>query len=380
MNIWNRPARLVAAALAAVALSCAPGLDRGVPRSYLAPVTGIRPGAMNWRDDAGEWLVLATQLESGPMQGDDPARRVARLGKALERLASRGVEAVLIDRAVEAIPELQARAAQLEVILVPVETFTGTGWSLTLVRAVTGSSEPLPQARDLPGVLREIADRGDLALLRQPCAMVAGAGAAVGSLAPPLLPGALEISGPPLVRPDRARELWQRWLREGGRVVGLGGGWRYGDVVLDGVLNLVRTRQRTVTGIVRALAAGRVQVVRGDHRPRLHLGVDVDGDGRLNEARQGDRLAVEGDDVKVEVRVVGGAGADLLLYTELASGPCEKVSITATDEVAAFRYPLPERGDGFVRAELYRGGDLEVISNPLYLTRGPALQPQGEER
>ncbi|MFH1807203.1 MAG: hypothetical protein ABIJ09_00560 [Pseudomonadota bacterium] len=361
-------------------LACTPALSPNVARDYLTPATPVAAGTPGSRLGQDVWQQLLGRVQvARPLCADLPCRRRELFG-ALQRAAEAGVRGALIPPEDSDLIDDQA-AAELGVRLglavlpgerVPdleVPAIAVVGFDGRTLAGTTGSwRERLQQA----------SDEGAALILRHPCAQSEAQRALLADPGLLELLDAVEVDGPRQVDPACARSLWQGWLRQGHALVGLAAGeaWLGFDDEVLGHVNLVRTADTSAPGLLRALLAGRVQIVRSmARRPRLLLGADLDGDGRIDEARQGDRLTLLDDAVVIQIRVVGGRGSEVVLYTEVADGPVERLGVRESDQVLAVRYPVPAQGSGFIRAELYRDGDLLVISNPLFVTRARLRAP-----
>ncbi len=363
--------------------ACAPGLDSSVPRAYLRPATPVAAGTMGGGGLVEAWHLVAGRLHAGrPLCDSRDCLRLALL-REIRSAAGRGLAGGVLGAELAPLAadsQVVELAEELDFALIPGAELAPEGLPAL---AVLGSAQLLrataASPRERLDILAEASDQlGAGLVLRHPCA---GGAQAQALLDAPWLPAALiavEIDGPARVDAACARQRWHSWLRQGRGLVGLAAG-----APLAGVerfpsrhLNLVRAPDRSADSLLRGMLAGRVQIVQAARtRPRMHLGVDLDDDGRMDEARQGDRLVLAEDSVDVQFRAVGARGSVVLLYTEQAAAAVERHEVAGNDEVFAYRYPLPSSGSGFIRAELYRDGDLLVITNPLLVSRAQPRAP-----
>jgi hypothetical protein len=130
---------------------------------------------------------------------------------------------------------------------------------------------------------------------------------------------------------------------------------------LEKPVNLVRAGERTGAAVVEAMRRNRTIVLRHPGAPRAFLGADLDGDGRFDDAREGDSIpALPGQTIRFQARVTGGDGRALRILGPTASST---VRVTGTDFVHSFaltRGPAP----AFVRLEI--GSHGECAGNPIW--------------
>lgn len=376
-------ALLLIAALA----SCAPARDATVPDDYLAAAPAARPGRFGAADGAARWLVLAGRLEpQWDLLCTDQRCRARGLVRAIRQAAARGVQAAIVvdaDGAALALPEVAAAAHQAHMVLLVGRDRTVAGVDLTLIEAVAsappGSAPAATPDTDWRAELERVHAAGGIALLRRPCQQRAAVDAWLASDGVAGLVSGIVVGGPALIDPSCDRGQWHDWLRHGQRWQALASSSDLPSAGDARFYNLVAVDERTAAGLLRALAAGRSQLVFAARpRPRVEIGLTTDADGQLEELTAAQPVSVAGESVVVQLRTVGGRGAALLLYTEAAAGPVERVAVDSNDAVAAFMYPVPADRVGFVRAELYRGGDVEVVTAPVFFARAPA--PESSER
>lgn len=182
--------------------------------------------------------------------------------------------------------------------------------------------------------------------------------------------------------------FWQRRLQEKFRITGVGGSdYHSWDIFQDRPIapqpnsplrpvNLVWTGgERTARGIVEGIRRGRVQILSSPESPRVWMRLDGNGDGRFDEGREGDTYWVPpGKETRVslQVRVLGGKGADLQLVHK--KGPLPAIRVSGNDFVHRFQHTVQPDPNGFLydflRVEVRRGEDY-ALSNPIYLESIP---------
>ncbi|MBN2361077.1 MAG: hypothetical protein JXR83_16600 [Deltaproteobacteria bacterium] len=385
-----RRAVLALAGIAAGA-GCAPALDAAAPPGYLARAPAAVPGRFG-ASAAGGWLLMVGRLEPQPEPlCSDPECRARGLARAVRELAGRGVEAAIVPQSDAALlrqPEVAAALRGSGLILLNGRSWsTDHGVDLTLVEPSTAASAP--GAGSAPAVvedwrarLERVRAAGGVAILHRPCQQRAAVARLLAEPGAAELLTAVEVEGTPIVDPACDRRQWHGWLRQGQRWLGLA----RGSELLGGsdarAFNLVAVDERTPEALLRALAAGRSQLVyQARHRPRIEIGLTTDGDGQLEALSGRQPVVVAGESVVVQLRAVGGRGGELLLYTEVADGPIERLGVDSSDAIASLWYPVPEGRVGFLRAELYRGGDVVAAANPIFFARAPAPDalPQRDE-
>jgi len=173
--------------------------------------------------------------------------------------------------------------------------------------------------------------------------------------------------------------LWDRLLREGHRLVGVGGSDRHqppftgtlGDREVGVPTTWVYAAGLSTQAILAGIKAGHVMISADVQGPRLFLEADADGDG-CYEVMMGDKMrAAVGRPVAWRCRVKGGAGHILRLVSADAT---RTVQVTAD----RFAYTWEEEigRDIYYRAELVVPDETETdwavllrsaLSNPIYV-------------
>jgi len=363
-------------------VGCAPTLDTTVPNDYLATAPAANPGRFGASDGAAHWLLLVGRLEPQwqPLCADRRCR-LRGLVRAIHQAAARGADAAIVidvDGTLLSQVEVVKAARQAHLVLLAGHDWTtADGIDLTLVESVDGatasSAAASAPAADWRAELERVHALGGIALLRRPCQQRAAVARLLADARLAELVTAVEVGGPALIDSTCDRGQWHVGLRQGQRWYAIGSSSALlsaGDLRL---FNLVEVDERTPAALLRALAAGHSQLVFAARpRPRIEIGLTTDADGQLEELTAAQPVVVAGESVVVQLRTVGGRGAELLLYTEAAVAPVRRLAVDGNDVVAAFRYPVPTARVGFVRAELYRGGDVEVATAPVFFARAPA--------
>ncbi|MBI5496718.1 MAG: CehA/McbA family metallohydrolase [Deltaproteobacteria bacterium] len=237
---------------------------------------------------------------------------------------------------------------------------------------VPADTRARPSAGEWAALVEEVHARGGAVVLSHPSALNANW---PGDAPPPA--DLVEVDGPLVHSPAAARARWHEWLMQGVRMGAISGAdWHVGVYPAAPFthLNLVRAPSRTPAALAEALRAGHLMVVtQAAKRPRVLLGADADGDGVFDDAREGDVLipAPGSQRVRFQARAVGARGLALVLYTQVSREPVHKLTLHDSDEVRAWSMALPEDGRAFVRAELWDGPHLRVLTNPLYFDPAP---------
>ena len=387
-----------------LAAGCAPGSSsraRQLAGLRVEDVTGVPPG-LPVMDDA-EWHLAIFHVHStnGPWEFrtrsalDTAANYSAQNARHAMRLAaSRGIRIFILtdhnslDAAFD--PLLAAYAKELGVTLV-----VGNGWSLggplginaplwlghggphaSLIgyQAKTRQDLLAPTDTRAPAtesvirtLIETVHERHGVAVLSHPNAVNNDY-----ELPMPLGFDLVEIDGPRGTLASGARKQWQRWLMRGARIGGIASSeWHVGlphDQLFQHV-NLVRTSRRTPEAVVDALRGGHVMAVSDPGKqPRVLLGADGDGDGDFGDVREGDVLvpAPGVDRMTFQVRVVGCKDSTLLVYGAASEEPMWRESCRTGEIVRAYSVALRQDQRVFVRAELWDGVRLQVVTNPLY--------------
>lgn len=319
------------------------------------------------------WVVLSnhTHTQASP----DSALRVADL----DRLArASGVQAVVITdhNTVQAVldPAFKATGS--------VTFIEGQEWGTTRARkfwghvgiiGLQGDIEVDPLA-DLETMFSEARRRGALAVINHPfnwALFWRGEDVPAGA-------GGIEVWNQSwnTFAMDNSRSLiwWDTALRTGRRLVAVGGsdvhGLRIfgGDPVvptpIDTPVNLVWAEDESPRAIMEGIHAGRVVIARDSKGPRIDL-----------LARQGERVAMIGDEVPpapgttVSASVSGGKGLVVSFHTK--AGKRFEKPILKDQEVVEWILDGAEDVD-FVRAELREPGiwpepPMVALTNPIYI-------------
>jgi hypothetical protein len=168
------------------------------------------------------------------------------------------------------------------------------------------------------------------------------------------------------MRNRQALRWWHGRLVRGERLVAVGGTDLHpGAVIRRHRHPLLRVHAPTCDAgaVLAGLRAGHVQVVRDVGSPVIVLGLEAGGALDFAEGEAGDAVALHGrDEVDLQLRVVGGAGARLRVLGP--AGELHAHTVAAPDE--ALRLRVRARPGEFVRAELHRGRRLLGLTNPLY--------------
>lgn len=166
-----------------------------------------------------------------------------------------------------------------------------------------------------------------------------------------------------------ARRWWHERLVGGDRLIAVAGTDLHPGARIRSLhrpLNWVYAEGCDQAGILAAMRAGHLLIVRDGQAPTVLLGVEAGGARDFAEAQAGDTVVLgEQRSVELQVRVIAGAGARLRLLGR--EGQLLERWITADDQGVRLRLQV-RRGD-FVRAELSRGRRGRrplAISNPLY--------------
>lgn len=217
-----------------------------------------------------------------------------------------------------------------------------------------------PSDPRLGAALQRAAERGAFVFVNHPTADC------LGCDWPSPIPAAargIEIANPGQARQQQAIEIWDRLLREGRRVVGLGtADWHRGPQPLDLASVRVLADELSTAAILRALGEGRVVVMVDGRTPPPELTLRA-GD---TAAGVGDTLRVPlGERYAVEVAGSGAAydGARVALMWNGAA---------ADEGVMSAGRPLRKRlradGAGYLRAHVWRkDGQPLAITNPVWV-------------
>lgn len=172
--------------------------------------------------------------------------------------------------------------------------------------------------------------------------------------------------------------LWDHLLRQGVRLVAVGGSDRH-QPPFNGQLGIrevgspttwVYARELSAEAILAGIRAGHVTLSADVGGPRLFLEADADGDGRY-EVLAGDRLRLApGSVVRWRCRVEGGAGHLLRVVS-----PGQEWSTRVKQEDFAQTWEAPVEGDTYYRAELIVPDEADLallmraaLCNPIYVS------------
>lgn len=196
---------------------------------------------------------------------------------------------------------------------------------------------------------------------------------------------AMEVwQGPWPNRNEESLALWDSLLRDGRRLPAVGGSDYHcpraeetGFLRLGQPTTWVEVHERSVDGILSAIAAGRACISASPHGPRLSLQART----ALETAEMGQALAAKGQPLQLTITVLGGAGFDLHLITEagiVARRPVQGEGETITLDVTAHRYVRAELVGDMTpdrlppnSPDIPQGLDLRgwrwALSNPIYV-------------
>jgi predicted metal-dependent phosphoesterase TrpH len=175
----------------------------------------------------------------------------------------------------------------------------------------------------------------------------------------------------PIMHNNDAKDLWEKHLKAGRRLVAVGGSDTHGQWYDDPSrgANLVFVRERSAQGVMEGLKAGNVTIVASAKAPRMVLEADPARDGSWS-AIAGDEVSVsQTGGVPMRVRMVGAKGATVEFFGK--AGRLGAVKVTSQDATVAFEaVGIPGVAD-FVRAELKKHTgkwySLSAMTNPIYL-------------
>lgn len=168
--------------------------------------------------------------------------------------------------------------------------------------------------------------------------------------------------GNPLAQNESALALWDDALRQGRRLVAVGGADYHGYFYarIDQAVNRVQVTAPGRDGIMEGFRRGRVQIAASPRAAWLDLTVDGHGIGEVVPA---------GGAHRVRVAVHGGKGLELRLVTR--DGVMARHRIASDRAAFEAHFVGDPGGSDFVRAELREGGaslsNVQVIANPVYL-------------
>jgi predicted metal-dependent phosphoesterase TrpH len=174
---------------------------------------------------------------------------------------------------------------------------------------------------------------------------------------------------------DQSLALWDRLLREGHRLVAVGGSDQHqapfdgqvGNLAVGKPCTWVYAEELSVAGVLAGIEAGHVFISEDSPGPRLFLTADADGDGRY-EATMGDAVqAPAGAAIRLRCRVEGAAGCELRIRAMEGDRVVPIGEADFTDE-----WTVRIAGDTFFRAEVMHRPEpprvtMRALSNPIYV-------------
>jgi len=175
---------------------------------------------------------------------------------------------------------------------------------------------------------------------------------------------------------EQSLALWDRLLREGHRLVGVGGSdthqspfeGKVGHLAVGKPCTWVYATELSVVGVLAGVKAGHVFISEDAPGPRLFLTADADGDGRY-EVMMGDRVRLPaGAGLRLRCRVEGAAGCQLCLRSTQG----DRV-VTVEDDPFTCEWTVRVEGDTFFRAEVSHQPEpphavMRALSNPIYIS------------
>ncbi|PYQ26076.1 MAG: hypothetical protein DMF81_00575 [Acidobacteria bacterium] len=340
-----------------------PGVDVdltvGTSSAAAGPTPGLAPRPAEPLQQRGtlSWYSGDLHVHTLHSDGTETAAEVARAARAA------GLEFIAITDHNNTTHQLE-RIEDPELLVIAGEEVTTPGghanvWGLSGWRSEI-DFRVLPGRERIDSLVEAAASRGALFSINHPFLECDGC-----SWEHAIPPGvaALEVWNGPLGPQTRAIALWDRLLREGRRITGVGSSdWHRPRAPLGRGSVRVRASELSRAAILRAIREGRV-VVMGDARTPAP-GITVRAGGAT--AGIGDTLRLSaGQTVEVEVpAVVGGAagGRAELVWNGEPAGEAP----LSTGAPARFRRAAT--ASGYLRVELRApDGGLVVLTNPVYL-------------
>jgi hypothetical protein len=175
---------------------------------------------------------------------------------------------------------------------------------------------------------------------------------------------------------DQSLELWDRLLKAGHRITGVGGsdvhqappGKEVEGLRVGQPCTWVYAQELSEQGILAGIRAGQVFTSESPRGPKLVLAADVEGDGRYG-VRMGDSVQVpRGKTVRLRCEAEGAAGCHLRIRS-----PEKDRQVGVEQESFYHEWQARIDSDTHVRAELWSQPDGETpvvraLSNPIYFT------------
>jgi predicted metal-dependent phosphoesterase TrpH len=179
----------------------------------------------------------------------------------------------------------------------------------------------------------------------------------------PAAADAIEIVNPGQAKQQQAIELWDRLLRAGRHIVGLGtGDWHRAPQPIDAASVRVWAEELSTAAILRGLRAGRVVVMADGRTPPPELTVTIP----RNVARVGDTLHVRrGQTYAVQIAGVDTAYEDARVTLIWDGAPAGEGVLAGGRSMTVTR-----RADksGYLRAHVFRkDGQPLAITNPIWI-------------
>jgi predicted metal-dependent phosphoesterase TrpH len=234
----------------------------------------------------------------------------------------------------------------------------GVGGAREYVDFRVGPSDPR-----LAALLQAAADRGALVSVNHPTADCLGCdwGGDV-----PAAAHAIEIANPGQARQQQAIEIWDRLLRAGRHVVGVGtADWHRAPAPIDTASVRVLADELSTKAILHGIRAGRVVVMADGKTPPPELTLRLRGVGVA--AAVGDTVTLHrGQRYDVQVAAQGPAyeGARVALMWDGA--PAGEAVLAGG---APLRVTRRAEKSGYLRAHVWRkGGQPLAITNPIWIT------------
>lgn len=306
----------------------------------------------------GSWRTVANHVHTS--ESHDGRASLSELAFDAKRL---GLDAlILTDHNSTAASHPEARApheAEAGVTLIPGEEWSSKRWGHAGIVGYDGAA--VLEADGLERALTTAQDAGAMAIANHPAhwglswqpgladARIAGVEVWNG------------FWGNPLAQNESALALWDDTLRQGRRMVAVGGSDYHGYFYarIDQAVNRVQVTESGQDGLMEGLRRGRVQIAASPQAAWLDLTVDGRGIGEVVPASGAHRIRVS---------VQGGKGLELRIVTR--DGLMARRRI-AQDRATFEGVFVGTEGNDFVRAELREGGpsfsSVQVLANPVYL-------------